>query len=97
MTRLRFSPRAERDLADIGDYIGRDNPMRAYSFVQELRAHCEKIAKAPEAYRTRPELGVNIRSCPHGQYVIYFKEVDGGVLILTIRHAARDHRMFFAP
>ncbi len=96
MTRLRFRSLAERDLGEIGDYIGRENPLRAYSFVQELRAHCEKISQAPQAYRRRPELGEDVRSCPHGQYVIYFREVEGGVVILSIRHAARDNRAFFA-
>jgi toxin ParE1/3/4 len=40
LPRLVFSPRAEADLEEIGDYIARDNPARAISFLDELRAHC---------------------------------------------------------
>lgn len=33
-----------------------ENPIRAGSFVAELRAHCEKICLNPAGYRRRPEL-----------------------------------------
>jgi len=52
-----FTPLAETDLEDIGDYIAQDNPARALIFIQEIRAQCQKIGKSPLAYRARPELG----------------------------------------
>ena len=36
---LRFRKEALSDLEEIGDYIATDNPLRAESFVGELRAH----------------------------------------------------------
>ncbi len=70
--RVAISPLAERDLEAIGDYIAADNPRRALSFVAELRTQCGKIAKAPQAFRARPELGEGIHSCAHDNYVIFF-------------------------
>lgn len=35
--RFHLAPLAEQDLEAIGDYIARDNPRRALSFVHELR------------------------------------------------------------
>jgi len=35
--RLVFSPRAATDLDELTEYIGRDNPARAASFVAELQ------------------------------------------------------------
>jgi toxin ParE1/3/4 len=35
--RLLLSPRAQLDLEEIGDYIARDNPARAISFLDELK------------------------------------------------------------
>ena len=35
---LLFSPLAALDLASIGDYIAQDNPMRALTFVEEIKA-----------------------------------------------------------
>ena len=65
-----FTPLAETDLEEIGDYIAQDNPARALTFIQDIRAQCQKVGKSPLAYRARPELGDDIRSCPFGNYVI---------------------------
>lgn len=51
-----FLPAAIADLEGIGDYIARDNPRRAISFVAELRRQCVKLTRSPEGYRLRPEL-----------------------------------------
>lgn len=70
--RLEIQPRAEADLESIADYIAEDNPSRAVTFVQDLREQCQKIAKSPQIYRARPELGAAIRSCSFGNYLIIF-------------------------
>lgn len=94
--RLIFLPQAETDLEAIGDYIARDNPGRALSFVRELRAQCRKIAKAPKAYRPRPELGPGLRSCPYGNYLVLFFEEPGLVRIVRVLHGAMDVEARFA-
>ena len=94
--RVIFTRLAERDLEDIGDYIARDNPRRALSFILELRRQCGKIAEAPQAYRRRPELGEGIRSCAHGNYVIFFREDRDGLGIVRILHGAMDIEARFA-
>ena len=71
--RCELSPQAEIDLQEIGDYIARDNPQRAASFVGELLAHSQRIAEHPEAYPARPELSEGLRSCAHQCYVISFR------------------------
>ena len=91
-----LSPLAERDLEDIGDYIARDNPRRALSFIIELRRQCVKIATAPQAYRPRPELGDGVRSCAHGNYVIFFHEDRNGLGIVRILHGAMNIEARFA-
>jgi len=58
--RVRYSRYIETDLEEIAEYIARDNPVRALSFVQELRAEMSRIARNPRAYRVRPELGPGI-------------------------------------
>ena len=45
--RLLITPLAAVDLEEIGDYIAQDNPVRAGTFVVELRAHCEKDLSQP--------------------------------------------------
>lgn len=93
---LVFLPQAELDLEVIGDYIARDNPRRAISFVRELRMQCRKITEASKAYRPRPELGKGLRSCAYGNYLLIFHEEPGLVRIVRVLHGAMDIEAQFA-
>lgn len=88
--RLIVKPEAEQDLEAIGDYIARDNPQRAIAFVRELRDHCKTIARNPLGYRERTELAVGLRSCAHGNYVIFFDVLSDAVEIIRVLHGTRD-------
>ena len=59
--RAYFTPQAEIDLEEVGDYIALDNPRRAISFIREIRQHCKKIADGSHHYAVRPGLGDTIR------------------------------------
>mgnify|MGYP003605211864 CR=1 len=88
--RLVITPLAEQDIESIGDYIARDNPRRALSFIRELRSQCQRISKTPQGYRLRDELGDGIRSCAYGNYVIFFEIETDALRIVRILHGARD-------
>ena len=85
-----MSRQAEMDLAEITDFIARDNPARAFAFEEELVEHARKIGRAPLAYAERPDLCDGLRSCAHGSYVIFFTLDDRGVRIERILHGSRD-------
>ena len=95
--RLLITPLAAQDLEEIGDYIAQDNPARAESFVTDLQSHCEKICFNPEGYRRRSELSDNLRSCAHGNYVIFFEATQEQVTIIRILHGSRDIPHVLAP
>ena len=78
------------DLEEIGDCIAQDNPVRAGTFVADLLAHCKKICLNPAGYRRRPELSDDLRSCAHGNCVIFFESTTEQVTIVRILHGARD-------
>ena len=88
--RSHFTPQAEIDLEEIGDYIALDNPRRAVTFIREMRLRCEKIADGPHHYVVRPDLGDTIRICAHGNYLIVFEQSDDDALILRVLHGARN-------
>jgi toxin ParE1/3/4 len=88
--RAHFTPQAEIDLEEIGDYIALDNPKRAVSFIQEIRQHCEKIAEGPQRYVARPDLGDAIRICAHGNYLLVFEPFNQGALVLRVLNGARN-------
>ena len=86
----RYSAVALDDLIGIAKYIARDNSTRARSFAAELRASCAALARQPGMGRLRTDLGVGVCLFPHGNYVILFSAVSGGVLIERVLHGARD-------
>lgn len=85
-----LSPRARQDLTDIGDWIARDDPDRAITFVQELRAACRDLATFPRAYPPCPRFGPAARRRNHGAYAIIYDVTAEDVHVLTVVHGARD-------
>lgn len=88
--KLEFSPAAEADLEEIGDYIAQDNPLRAVSFICDIRRHCDEIAKAPMAAPLRDDLLPGIRMSVHGRYLIFHRVDNNSVRIERILHGARN-------
>jgi toxin ParE1/3/4 len=88
--RFRFSRRAEADLEEITAYIARGNPARAVTFVRELRQHCRKLVRFPEASRLRPELGDGVRLSVFHNYVVLYVVHSDLLEIRRVVHGARD-------
>jgi toxin ParE1/3/4 len=78
------------DLEDIGDYIARDNPSRAVSFVRELERECRRVAKRPAAFPARDDLAPGIRMAVHGSYLIFFRVTEKTVRVERVIHGARN-------
>jgi toxin ParE1/3/4 len=93
--RLSITPLAAQDLEEIGDYIAQDNPTRAVEFLTELQSHCETIRRNPEGYRLREEFSKTMRSCSHGNYVIFYESDDKEVTVVRILHGGRDFPKIF--
>ena len=87
--RVVFRKNARRDLLDITAYIGRDAPVRAKSFVAELRSRCLSLAEYPEAGSLRPDIFEGLRIIPHGNYIIYYFPYPEKIIVLRISHATR--------
>ncbi len=90
MRRLRLSPRAARDLEEIGDFIARDSPARAVSFVEELLAKCEAITQTPTAWPEQRGLAPGARRAVHQRYLLFYTVHVRQVRIERILHGARD-------
>lgn len=88
--RLRLSALVPGDLEEIADYIARDNPREAARFLRQLRARMREIAKRPQLYRLRPELGEDARLAIEGNYVILFRICGGLVRIERVLHGSRN-------
>lgn len=88
--RLRFLPAARDDLRQIRAYIARDNPVRARTFVEEVREHWQRLAAHPLIHAIDTRIDPRARKAVRGAYLILYEAEDEGILILRILHGARD-------
>ena len=89
---IRFTDEAKADLQQIGDYIAKDNPIRALSFVGELEQKCRAIAASPMAFSLVPRYEqYAIRRCIHENYLIFYRIEGEQITILHIVHGAMDY------
>jgi toxin ParE1/3/4 len=93
--RCVFSTLADLDLEEIADYIARDNPRRALSFVGEIRDRCQQIVAFPEAAPPRPQYGEGIRMVPFGRYLVFYTVHPGEIRIERILPGVRNLPDFF--
>jgi toxin ParE1/3/4 len=82
---------AEADLEEIGDWIARDDPKRAASFVAEIRARCESLGDTPYAFPLVPQHeSRQIRRRAFRDYLLFYRVEPDAIVILHIMHGARD-------
>lgn len=89
---LEFSSEAESDLEQIADYIAKDNPHRALSFIRELRSNCEGLVAIPNGFPLVPRYEqYGIRRRVHGSYLIFYRIEGEKVVIIHVLHGATNY------
>ena len=95
---VHLSAEAERDLEDIGDYIARDNPARAVSFIAQLRSACLGLADFPERFPLVPRYeSEGVRHRVIGKYLIFYRIEAEKLVVLHILHGAMDYAAILSP
>ena|ERR1035438_1957055 len=87
---LRVSPLVPLNLEEIADYIAQDSPRHAVRMLRLLRARMKEVAKQPQIYRLRPEIGADARLATVGNYVILFRIRQNAVRIERVVHGSRE-------
>ncbi len=87
---LRFSQLAEADIEAIGDFIARDNPERAVTFIQDLRTRCRHLAALPRSAPSRDDLGEGVRMLVLGRYLILYVLHENLLEVRRVVHGARN-------
>jgi toxin ParE1/3/4 len=77
------------DLDGIWDYISRDSVEAADRVLDELYKQFALLGKFPEIGELQPLLGDGtFRRFVHRKYVIYYRPVNDGIVIVRIFHGA---------
>jgi toxin ParE1/3/4 len=89
--RLVYAQRARQDIADIYDYIARQNPDAAKRVEDMIRAACERLAEFPYASVPTDEPGVRRVPLVRVPYTIFCRidEARDVVEIARVIHGAR--------
>jgi len=91
--KIEWSPRAERELTQLRDYIAQDSPFYARQFTERLIHTVERLTTLPRSGRTVPEAGHQdaIREVIFHSYRIIYRIRDEKLLqIVTVLHGAQD-------
>lgn len=91
--RAEISPGALADLDDIEEYIARDNPMAAESWIRRLLEKVERAAESPRAGRIVPEIGdEDLREVFLKTYRIVYRIEAARILVLAVFEGHRHLR-----
>ena len=85
---IRWTRTALANLEAIAEHIARDNPVRATSFVGEIRTKTERLAEFPALGRPGRVPGTR-ELVVHENYVVPYRVKDDMVQILRVHHVAR--------
>ena len=89
--RVRFTRPADADLEEIGDWIAKDDPERAASFVADLRRAAVSLSSHPKRYplidRTQ---GDRVHKMSYRDYLIFYRVIANEVHVLRVLHGSRD-------
>jgi toxin ParE1/3/4 len=87
---LIWSPRALREIGEIGEYIARDKPEAANRWVEVLMALAERAVAMPHAGRRVPEYGrEDLREMIKRGYRVVYLVTDERVEIVAVREGHR--------
>lgn len=88
--KFTIADKARADLLEIAQYIARDNPDRARSYIVELNEKIRAVAREPELYAVKESWGRAYRSALHQRYHIIFRIEADQVVFVRVLHGARD-------
>jgi toxin ParE1/3/4 len=89
--KLRFTPRAAKELADIGDYIRERNPEAALRVRAAILESLQNLVLFPKAGRQQEIESVRKLVTRQYPYLVYYTvdEAAEELIIISIQHPAR--------
>ncbi|HEX5416426.1 MAG TPA: type II toxin-antitoxin system RelE/ParE family toxin [Chloroflexota bacterium] len=95
MARVSYTQLAREDLLAIWSYIAADNPTAADRVLDAIDSRCARLGENSKLGRARPDIAPELRYFPVGNYLIFYREIRGGVEIVRVLHGARNLNAIF--
>jgi toxin ParE1/3/4 len=90
--RLRFTPQAVHDIAELADYIRAENPAAARRVRDAIYETLRNLILFPKVGRRQTTEGVRKVVTRKYPYLVYYTldETEGEIIILNVKHPARE-------
>jgi plasmid stabilization system protein ParE len=90
--KLRFTPRATRDLVEIAEYLHTRSPSAMLAVRDAIPRSLRDLALFPAIGRLQDVEGIRKLVTPRYRYLVYYMIDEGAeeIVILTIQHPARS-------
>ena len=94
--RIFIRPRAQADLDDTAEYIGRENPATAVRFLAAAEETFKQLLATPGLGRVREYLDPRLtglrswRIRGFENWLVFYRPTDGGIDVVRVLHGARD-------
>ena len=88
---IRWLTAARDDLAEVIDYIARDNPDAAQRLLDRILTKVETLSETPDL-GTRSPYHRTARQLIHGNYLVYYTVHRTEIVIRAVVHGARRFR-----
>jgi toxin ParE1/3/4 len=93
-----ITEQAEAELEAIAERIAEESPMRAVSFVEELREACEGLGDMSKRFPLVPRYEhAGIRRRVHGNHLIFYRIGVETVDVIHVLHGAMDYEPSLFP
>ncbi|MCI0467259.1 MAG: type II toxin-antitoxin system RelE/ParE family toxin [Beijerinckiaceae bacterium] len=89
---LSYTQKALADLDDIYDFIASDNPVRAETYIEDIKKACRSLCGTPLIGVARAGLGPDLRILPlWRRIVVAYKVTPGCVVVLRVFSGGQDY------
>lgn len=87
--KLRYTPRAKLDLAEIHDYIAQENPQAARRVILLIRKAAELLTQNPQVGRIGRVAGTHELTVARFPFMLAYRIASEEIQILAVVHTAR--------
>ena len=81
---------ARQDIDEITEFVAAKNVEAAVRVLEKLIDKFETLARFPNMGRRRDDLAPGLRSFPIEEYLIFYRQIEGGIQIARVVSGFRD-------
>jgi toxin ParE1/3/4 len=90
MPRILKTRQSREDYISIEDYIAPGSPQNAEMIIRLFDEKLAILAANNHIGRPRPELAPNLRSWNVHRFILFYRPIDDGIMLIRVLHASMD-------